>query len=154
MWNSRLFTSVIVVSALAVTSGACKRGQPPAPAVQQTTGVQPRLEPVTLTGCLRSGMFADNTWVLTTPSSDGGAVKGATYQLAGGDPDTLRNYAGRQVEVSGTVDAEERVATGSGPMPRPAAKGTSGSPTVETKTEVDIKRLTVATVKPTGDRCE
>jgi hypothetical protein len=99
-------------------------------------------------------MFADSTWVLTTPAGTGGAVKGAMYQLTGGDPDTLRNYAGRQVQVSGTVDAEERVATGSGAMPQPATKGTSGSPAVETKIELDIKRLVVGTVKPTGNRCD
>jgi hypothetical protein len=34
------------------------------------------------------------------------------------------------------------------------AKGTSGTPTVDTRTELDMKRLDVTTVTPTGGRCE
>src|SRR6266550_2102249 len=119
--------------ALVATLGvaACKRGETPAPQIQ-TTSAQPSAQPVTVTGCLRSGMFADSTWVLNSPSS-GSAAGGTpvTYQLIGGDSAVLQQNAGRKVEVSGTVETEQRTASSSGKIPEHRAAGTSGTPSVE-----------------------
>jgi hypothetical protein len=154
MRDSR-FTMGIVVLSLAALAGGCKRGQTPPPQVESTAGTQQKAEPVTIVGCLRSGALADASWVLMTdPSNTGGTHEApATYQLTGGDQALLRENVGRQIEVTGTVNAEQEVASRSEAVER-RAKGTTGTPTVDTKTDVDIRRLTVSSVKPTGSRCK
>jgi hypothetical protein len=155
MHESRFARAIIVLSAVILVSGACKRGKPPAPETQSAVVVPAESQPITVSGCLRSGELADNSWVLITkPSTANGATTpAATYQLIGGDAAALRDNVGRQVDVSGTVQAEQKVAS-SGEAVEHRAKGTTGTPTVETKTDVDIKRLSVATVTPTGTRCQ
>ena len=75
-----------------------------------------------------------------------------TYQLTGSKV-SLRDYAGQQVRVSGTVRAEQEVASRGVPETEKRAKGTSGTPTVETNTELDVKQMTVDSVESTGERC-
>jgi len=139
----------LAIASLILTAAACTRSRQ-APEQQTTTGLQPRADRTTVAGCLRPGL-AENTFVLTTEKTEGG-VAAATYQLIGTEAIKLRDYVGQQVEVSGTVRAEEQVAS-TGESEAKRAKGTVGTPTVETKTEVDIKRLAVENVKPTGNRC-
>src|SRR5438270_4926832 len=90
---------ILVASVAALTSG-CNR-QSAVPEAQSTTGVQPRLEPITISGCLRSGL-AEDTFVLTPIRSDD-STKPATYELIGSKGVNLRQYVGQQVEVSGTI---------------------------------------------------
>jgi len=151
MFNRRSirFTTVVFVAACSVS--ACKR-EATAPELQTTTGPQPRMEPMTVSGCLKSGM-AENTFVLMASKTDN-MTETATYQLTGRDDLNLRQYVGQKVEVSGTVRSEEQVASTGGATETKPAKGASGTPTVETKTQVDVKRLDVSSVKPTGGRCE
>jgi len=122
------------------------------PEAQKTSGVQQRTEPITATGCLRSGI-ADGTFVLITVQPQDSA-KTANYQLTGQEGVNLRQYVGQQVEVSGTIRSEQEVTSSSGATQEKAAKGTSGTPTVETKTELDVRQLDVSAVKPTGGSCE
>ena len=122
------------------------------PEAQKTSGVQQRMERVTVTGCLRSGI-ADGTFVLITVQPQDSA-KTANYQLTGQEGVNLRQYIGQQVAVSGTVRSEQEVTSSSGTTQEKAAKGTSGTPTVETKTELDVRRLDVSAVKPIGSSCE
>ncbi len=136
------------VVALMIAATACNRNAA-VPEVPRTTGLQSRMEPVTVAGCLRAGE-AENTFVLTAAATDPDS-KSATYQLIGHDV-PLREYVGQQVEVEGTVQAEEAIATNGVAAQKPA-KGTEGTPTVETKTELDVKQMTVSSVKPSGQRC-
>ena len=136
------------IVALIIAGSACNRNAA-VPEVPRTTGLQPRMEPVTVNGCLRAGE-AENTFVLTAAAADPDS-KSATYQLIGHDV-SLRNYVGQQVEVSGTLRAEEAIATNGVAAQKPE-KGTEGTPTVETRTELDVKQMTVNSVKPTGERC-
>jgi hypothetical protein len=46
------------------------------------------------------------------------------------------------------------VASSGEKVPESRARGTSGTPSVETKTDVDIRRLDVSALKPTGNRCQ
>jgi hypothetical protein len=135
--------------ALTIAAGACNRDAA-VPEAQRTTGAQPRMEPMTVAGCLRSGL-ADNTFVLTAeaPNPDSNP---ATYQLTGNDVN-LRDYVGQQVEVSGTVRSEQEIATSGVATAQKPAKGVDGTPTVETKTDLDIRQMTVSAVKPSGERC-
>jgi hypothetical protein len=151
MRHDRLIWRVIAAVTLTLTISACNR-KATAPELQTTTGLQPRMEPMTVTGCLRSGV-GESTFVLMV-SQAGGAGETATFQLTGPERLNLREYIGQTVEVSGTLRAEKQVTSSGGAVEQKPAKGTGGTPVVETKSEVDIKRLDVTSVKPTGNRCE
>ena len=139
------------VLAAAIATTACTR-KAAAPEAQSTTGPQPRAESVQVTGCLRAGL-ADNTFVLAVVDSSGASTDPTTnYQLTGSKVN-LRDYIGQQVNVSGTVRSEQEIAMSSGPTTQKPAKGTSGTPTVETKEELDVKQLVVDTVSGSGQRC-
>jgi hypothetical protein len=153
MQTARLIANAAFIGALMLVIGACNKNKQTTPDLQTSTGIQQRAEPVTVTGCLREGTMAANTWVLINETPDA-ATKVPTYQLMGGDADALRKNAGQQVEVSGTVEAEQQVASSGEKVPESRARGTSGTPSVETKTDVDIRRLDVSALKPTGNRCQ
>lgn len=136
-------------------SSACKRAERPAAPVAETqaTTSQTTNQPVTVSGCLRAGDAAD-TYVLTASQTAQGATP-ATYQLvAANGGETLRDQVGKQVEVTGTVRAEQRTQTVAAAPAENKATGTSGTPAVETRTDLDIKRLDVTSVKPLDGRCE
>jgi len=146
----RLIRTAAIVSVLALAAGACDR-KPAAPELQTTTASQPRTENITVAGCLKRGVLADNTFVLAASRANG-AEETATYQVTGRDGVQLSDYVGQRVEVSGTLRAEEQTASTGGAEEKP--KGTAGTPAVGTRTEIDVKRLEATMVKPTGDRCE
>jgi hypothetical protein len=106
---------------------------------------------MTVTGCLGAGETA-GTYVLTAARANG-ATDTATYQLEGTNIDQLRDHIGQRVQVSGTTVPEADVASNSTPAQEPRAKGTSGTPTVQTSTELQIRRLRVDSVAPQGDKC-
>src|SRR5436190_2230177 len=101
MRNSTVARRLALFSALIVLASACK-SQRTTPEVTSTTPIQPRMETMTVTGCLRSGWVAPNTWVLTESAANGAILQPATYQLLGGDEGTLRASVGQLMEVSGT----------------------------------------------------
>ena len=144
------FLTLAIALPLAVAAADCSK-KTTTPDAQQTTGVQPRADRTSVAGCLRSGA-AEDTFVLTTTAPD--AAKPATYNLNGNAEVNLRQYVGQRVEVSGTIRSEEQVTSSSGATPEKPAKGTSGTPTVETKTDLDVRQLDVSTVRPTGQKCE
>ena len=111
MQNWRQLQTGILLGSLVLTLGACKR-EATAPELQTTTGQQARMQPVTVTGCLKSGMASD-TFVLMTSQANGTASDTATYQLTGREGINLRQYLGQKVEVAGTVRDLERGARAS-----------------------------------------
>jgi len=151
MQQRPLIRIAVVLGSLTFVLGACKR-QATAPELQTTAGQQARMQPMTVTGCLKSGV-ADNTFVLMTSKTEG-AIETATFQLNPKQGVDLKQYIGQTVEVSGTLRAEQEVASTGQPTELKPAKGTSGTPTVETKSEIDVKRLDVNTVTPTGNSCD
>jgi hypothetical protein len=68
----------------------------------------------------------------------------------------LRDHIGQQVEVSGVVRSEQEMASASPSRPaaNDAATGTSGTPTVQTRTQLQVRQLEVNSVKPAGGKCE
>jgi hypothetical protein len=149
--NRRSFTNAaLILGTLTFAAAGCNR-HAAGPETQTTTGVQPRTELTTADGCLRAGL-AENTFVLTAPDAAPGSET-ATYQLSPGAQNVnLRDFVGQQVQVSGTLRAEEQV-TSSGVNAVGKPKGTSGTPTIETSTELTVKQMTVSAVTPTGQRC-
>lgn len=83
-----------------------------------------------------------------------GAPETATFQLIGAKDVNLDEHVGEQVEVSGIVRTEQQIVSGGGAVELQSTKGTTGTAVVETKTELDVKRLEVSSVKPTGHRCD
>ena len=144
-----------VVVCVALAAGGCKRNEAaPPPAQVQSQSALPANSPTTITGCLKAGE-APSTFIVTTAKTEGGSET-ATYQLMGNPSTNLSEHIGRQVEVSGVIRQTQELA--STERARPAeAQGTAGSaskPVVETRTEVEIKRLDVTSVKPVGSRCD
>ena len=157
------FRSVMLgsaVAALVVSTAACNRGNDESVATvekQAASPVQEVRQPITVTGCLRAG-DATNTFVVTTPESSTGEST-ATYQLV--QPQdvsvNLTELVGRQVQVEGTLQTQQRVTTRSTadpPSGPPAGTtGKPGTPAVSTTTELDIKRLDVQRVTPVAGEC-
>ena len=143
------------LAAAAVVVGACG-GDPEVPPAQTQTAVSRQLNaPTTVTGCLRAGDAA-NTFVLTTSQSVDGTPP-ATYHLTSTPDVDLRPHVGSRVEASGVVDAQSQIATREAAKPADNATGTGGSagtPTVQTGTELAIKRFDVKSIKPLGGDCE
>jgi len=136
---------------MAIAAVGCTRRNA-GPEVQTTTASgDTRTAPLNVSGCLRAGL-ADTTFVLTAEPDANSSDKPVTYQLTARDV-ALRDYVGQRVEVSGILRAEQRIATtGTATVEKPA-KGTAGTPVVDTATELDVRQLTVNAVRPTGDRC-
>src|SRR5438105_1845387 len=142
-----LFTGAVAL-AVAGVAGACSR-KPNAPELQVTTGQVPKAEAATVSGCLRAGLGGDNTFVLMTVETD--AARTATYQLTGPGLN-LGQYVGQRVNVSGTVRAEEDFSS-IGNTATDKAVGTGGTPKVKSKTELDVKQMTVTSIDRTGEPC-
>jgi hypothetical protein len=134
---------------IACVAAGCNRKSAGPELQVTTTNAEARSEPVQVSGCLRAGL-AENTFVLIT-NAESGTDQPATYQL-NGHAVPLRDYVGQRVNVSGTIRSEEHVATTGVAAAKPA-KGSSGTPIVETTAELDIRQLNVTGVNPTGDRC-
>jgi hypothetical protein len=151
----QLNSACLVAAVVAAIAGGCQRAKTTAPELQTTTGVQPRMQPVSVTGCLRSGVAAADTFVLMATKPDtAGAEPTATFQLIGGDANALRAHVDEQVRVTGTVEAEQQIASTGTAAQEERAKGTSGTPTVSTSSAVAVKSLVVSAVTPTGTRCK
>jgi len=148
---SLIRTATAVAMATAFVAAGCNR-KSAAPELQTTTGAQPRADAITVSGCLRAGL-ADDTFVLTVIDPTASTTDAtATYQLTG-NTQALRDHVGEQVQVSGTLRAEQEIASKGDAVAEKPAAGTSGTPTVQTKTDLDVKQMTVSSVTPSGQRC-
>jgi hypothetical protein len=148
MFRKSFNTVAVVVVVLA--AGACNRSQNTTPELATKTPERPLDQPATVSGCLRAGL-ADNTFVLHSSKADGSTAT-VTYQLSAAPGVELRSFAGQEVELSGTLESQQTAAT-SGKVEEQPAKGAAGTPVVETKTELDVRKLKVSAIKPTGNRC-
>jgi hypothetical protein len=148
-------TSIATLALVAATTIACGRGEETqVPTPQSTTQTsQPLNRPTTVTGCLRAGDAA-NTFVLTTSQAEQG-VNPATYQLAGTAGVNLQDHVGKRIEVTGTLTEQQHIATSEPPVKADEkAQGTTGTPTVQTGTQLAVRRLEVSGVKAAGGDCE
>ena len=142
LWGALLVT---------VALGACNR-EPQVPVAESAaTQAQSMNQPTTVKGCLRAGEAAD-TFVLTAEKAATGDQT-ATYQLQPSEGVALAEHVGRQVEVSGTVVAQQELTTQSSTQPADKSRGTSGTPAVSTTTELEIKKLNVGQVRRIDGSC-
>jgi len=148
--------SVIAIAFGAASTTGCKRSDKnaaPVAQIQTETPPQTVNQPLTVTGCLRAGDASD-TFVLTTSDTKDG-VTPATYLLVAHNSVNLRDNVGNRVEVSGVLSTQQQVSTttpASAPQNKPT--GTSGTPTVQTQTQLDMRRLEVSSVNRLGERCD
>lgn len=139
-------------AALLLTSAACtgqEANKPPE--ATATSAPEARNQPVTVTGCLRAGEAA-NTFVLMAPASET-SPEPATYALVGTAAD-LGDHVDRRVEIAGTLASEQEARSSTSAVEEDKPKGTTGTPTVETQTKVEVRRIKVDTVRPLGEECE
>jgi hypothetical protein len=157
MHRQRSARAMVVCAAIVMTlaSGACRKAQKSTSVAEsQSQSAQPANQPLTIAGCLKAGEAPD-TFVLTAARTDGSGET-ATYQLSGPADVNLKDHLGHRVEVNGTVNNQQEIASSTTAVPNDRSRptGTSGSPKVETKTEIDIKRVSVTSVKAISDKCE
>jgi len=140
-----------VVTMAAILAGCA--GEPEAPPAQNQAAVTREVDrPASVTGCLKAGEAA-NTYVLTTAQSVDG-TPAATYQLTGASDVNLQEHVGSRVEATGVVESQSDVATRQPALPADIAEGTSGTPVVQTGTELSIRRMDVTSVRVVAGDCE
>src|SRR5689334_12264924 len=108
---NRISTAVrtaVGITVFAAATTGCNRNAS-GPELRTTSGLQPRQEAITVDGCMREGL-AEKTFVLTADNQGSTTTPTSTYQLAAnGDSVALGDYVGQEVEVSGTLRAEQKV---------------------------------------------
>jgi hypothetical protein len=149
-------------------SGAAARGEVPVPIEVRgcLTAADGRFALTALRTASGSTAGNDNAAV---DSRDGGGADAVptteTYQLTGGDESELRQYVGREVRVFGDAEPPRLAEVREGTPAAPAV-GTSGEqnhpdavdrpqPQVKnlSETRLQVRKLEVATVTPTGSEC-
>jgi len=150
--------TLAIAVTIAMSATACSKSKSEAPSETQVAGdVRTPGVPMTVAGCLRAGNLSD-TYMLTQDASNTGAQATANYQLVGVDGVDLRKYIGERVQVNGVLATQQEVASRSTPAPArqkdDKPTGTTGKPTVQTETQVDIRTLQVKSVNPQGGKCE
>jgi hypothetical protein len=147
--------SIVVALGVVSTSGCQRSSKNEAPVAQIQTQTPPRQvnQPVTVTGCLRAGDASD-TFVLTASETKDGTTP-ATYQLVSNSGVNLRDNVGNRVEVSGVLTSQQQVTTVTPQEPaRNKPTGTSGAPTVQTQTQLEMRRLEVNSLNRVTERCD
>jgi hypothetical protein len=145
-------SAALAILLLASAATACTNEPEYGGADTESVVSRNRAEPMTVAGCLRAGT-GTNTFVLTT-SQTGGQVEAATYNLTGTENSKMQEHVGQQVQVTGTLVAETQIVREGTTAPQEKAQGTTGTPSVDTKTEMDVKRMDVTAVTPMGRKCE
>lgn len=144
-------SALVLASVFAV---GCNREEPEVPPAQMQSEQSDRLNvPTKLVGCLRAGEAAD-TYVLTTSLPEDG-MRTATYELRGSGGVNLQEHVGSTVEVAGVVRDQQHIATKETPQPAgQQAKGTSGTPAVQTTTQLAVRTLDLQSVRRVGEACQ
>ena len=143
--------AVAAVASLSLVAACASEPEVP-PAESQTAVTREVDRPTTVTGCLKAGEAA-NTYVLTTSQTVDGTPP-ATYHLTGAQIN-LQEHVGNRIEATGVVEAQSEIATRSTAQPPDNAQGTAGAtPSVQTGTQLSIRRMDVTSVRAVGGECE
>lgn len=144
--------AVAAMTSTALVVGCASEPEVP-PAESQSAVTRDVERPTMVTGCLKAGEAA-NTYVLTTSQAADGTPP-ATYHLTGTDDVDLQQHVGHRIEASGIIESQSDIATRSTAQPPDNAQGTSGvTPSVQTGTELSIRRMDVTSVRPVEGECE
>ncbi|MGH9408159.1 MAG: hypothetical protein ACRD1V_01745 [Vicinamibacterales bacterium] len=108
--------------------------------------------PITVTGCLRAG-DAPETYVLMSIQR-GSTPETATYQLIGKEGVDFQHHMGQEVQLTGTLGTQAERASRAAATTEPKAKGTSGTPSVQTETDLQVRALHVDSLTPQAGTCQ
>jgi hypothetical protein len=149
----KVIRNAAAACALAVSMACGNSGQEVPPLeMQSVTPPQAQATPERVQGCLRAGEAA-GTFVLTAGAADT-QMTAATYELVG-TPEGLQPHVGHRVEVTGTVVQAQTARSEGATLPaEDQVKGTTGTPTVQSTTRVDVKRLQVTSVTAVDGDCD
>lgn len=152
-------TALLVLTGLAAGCG----GGDTAPRSDEGARTPPPAQANTVTGCLKGGSAAGTYVLVTEPAEMGAEVERATrglvttytYTLVGQD---LDSHVGRQVAVTGAVEDRDEVEVDESREQTAAPNRVGGdtvTPTVEVEEEavIEVRRMRVDTVQPTGEPC-
>jgi len=125
-----------------------------------TKTAESRPAPVSETGCLTA---KGDQFVLTDLERGEGSASTETFQLVGND-DELRKHVGKQVRITGEAEAPKVAVVSESTPPaapqgsaKPEATATTGAAqpkvSTETETRMEVRKLTVSSVQPTGASC-
>ena len=153
----RVILMSICIGAVAIT-GACGRRDSSQPEkkniVDLATHPVPAgsVAPISVVGCLSA---SGDRFVLT--HGDKGSSKTFAYQLVNAD-EQLRNLVGKEVRVTGeaqraTQSTEAREVTPAAPAATSGKPASNATVSTVEDTKLDMQKLTVASVAPTGDAC-
>ncbi len=120
-------------------------------------GAEDVAAPIVQTGCLTG---SNGEFALTTLESGAEAQPRATtetFQLVGNE-DELRQHVGKQVRIAGEAEPPSIVEARETSPPEPTATSGEGEPkpqvSTQAQTRLEVSRLRVTSVTPTGDTCE
>ena len=146
----------VAVGVAATLSFACGRDEQQAPVAQSQTQtpVQTMSVPESVTGCLRAGDAA-GAFVLTTSQTEDGKTP-TTYQLTPGTGVNLQDHVGHRVALNGIVKEQQATTTATAATPATDDKprGTVGTPSVQTSTTLQMRRMDVQSVARASGDCE
>lgn len=148
------FAAVALLSASMLAGcGGRDDAQPPVAQSQSQTPAQTLNTPESVTGCLRAGDGPD-TFVLTTSQTTDGSPP-VTYQVVPGNGVNLAEHVGARVAVSGVVRAQQSSTTATAAAPATdKPQGTAGTPTVQTSTTLQVRRMEVTSINKAAGDCE
>lgn len=148
---------------LAGLAAGCGGGGDATPEVTEPVRTPPPAQATTVTGCLKGGEAAGSYVLVTEPAEMGAEVERATrgqvttytYALEG---QNLESHVGRVVSITGAVadgDDVEVEESREQTAPPTTVDGETVTPTVEVeeKAVIDVRRMRVDSVQPTGEAC-
>lgn len=160
-----LIYSVLCLS-LAIGAAACSPGADEPTTTTAALGDESKDDQVEVRGCLTSNaetnqfVLTANANALTSMTNRAAAGEAETfhYQLVGGT--NLQAHVGREVVVKGSVIGDGKdvdlEAKDQSAEPSPKSRGEEVTPAIESSQEIEmqVERLTVAEVTPTGAPCQ
>lgn len=162
----RVLIYSVLCSSLLVGGSACARDSDDLQAYRESAQrALPDKDQVEVTGCLTANTET-NQFVVTatktvftslTNRAGAGEAESFHYQLVGGN--NLQQYIGKEVVVKGSVEGDGddvNLESKDREVREPKSRGEEVTPAIESKHEIEmqVERLNVASITPTGSRCQ
>ncbi|HEY3886889.1 MAG TPA: hypothetical protein VGL62_16860 [Vicinamibacterales bacterium] len=84
----------------------------------------------------------------------GSTPETATYQLIGKNGVDFQGHIGQQVQLTGRLGTQAELASRAAKTTEPKAQGTSGTPSVQTETDLQVRALHVDSLTPKASSCQ
>jgi hypothetical protein len=161
----RVLIYSILCSSLVAGASACSRGDDSGAYRESAQRALPDRDHIEVTGCLTANretnqfVVTANKTALTSLTNRTGAGEAESfhYQLIGGHD--LQQHIGREVVVKGSIEGrgdDVNIESKDRVTREPKSRGEEATPAIESKHEIEmqVERLNVASITPTGSRCQ